>query len=96
MSKRLRGKYEPRPRDFYPTPRASVLPFVPHLKAARIRTFCEPCVGEGDLLRVLESFGLRCGYRGDIANGQGMRSTFHVSMIRRSPTRHTLAQYCFP
>jgi hypothetical protein len=45
-----------------------VLPLVPWL--AGIRTFAEPCCGEGDLVRHLESFGLRCVYAGDIATGQ--------------------------
>ena len=51
MSKWLSGKYERRERDFYATPGSAVLPLVPHLRAARVRRFCEPCAGEGDLVR---------------------------------------------
>jgi len=56
------------PRDFYPTPLAAVPPLIPHLRG--VRTFAEPCCGAGALVRHLESFGLRCVYVGDIANGQ--------------------------
>jgi hypothetical protein len=70
MSKRFRNRFERSPRDFYPTPLVSVKPLIPHLKAAGVRDFAEPCVGQGDLVRHLESFGLRCVYRGDIETGQ--------------------------
>jgi len=63
-----RSDYERRERDFYPTPFKAVPPLVPHLRG--IRTFAEPCAGDGSLVRHLESFGLRCVYRGDIATGQ--------------------------
>ena len=36
-----RSSFERRERDFYPTPRAAVLPLIPHLRG--IRTFAEPC-----------------------------------------------------
>jgi hypothetical protein len=58
------------PRDFWPTPLAAVRPLLPHLRIERVRTFAEPCCGEGDLVRHLESFGLQCRYQGDIATGQ--------------------------
>lgn len=70
MSKRAPGQFEPRERDWYPTPRAAVLPLIPFLRAERIRTFVEPCCGDGRLVRHLESFGLTCVYAGDIATGQ--------------------------
>jgi hypothetical protein len=35
-----------------------------------VRTFAEPCCGDGALVRHLESHGLRCVYAGDIATGQ--------------------------
>ena len=63
-----RSEFERRPADFYPTPRAAVVPLIPHLRG--IRSFAEPCVGDGDLVRHLESFGLRCVYQGDIRTGQ--------------------------
>ena len=63
-----RSNFEPIPRDFYPTPFAAVRPLTPHL--GRVRTFAEPCCGDGALVRHLESFGLRCVYAGDIATGQ--------------------------
>ena len=61
-----RSSFERRPGDFYPTPRAAVLPLIPRLRG--VRTFAEPCCGDGTLVRHLESFGLRCAMR---ATSQG-------------------------
>src|SRR6476659_6468837 len=63
-----RSKFERREADFYPTPRAAVVPLIPYLRG--IRSFAEPCAGDGDLVRHLEEFGLRCVYAGDIRTGQ--------------------------
>jgi hypothetical protein len=63
-----RSSFERIPRDFYVTPYGAVPPLIPHLRG--VRTFAEPCSGDGALVRHLESFGLRCGYAGDIATGQ--------------------------
>ena len=63
-----RSNFERREADFYPTPRSAVLPLIPYLRG--IKTFAEPCAGEGDLVRHLESFGLACVYSGDISSGQ--------------------------
>ena len=57
-----------RERDFYPTPRAAVLPLIPG--CAGCARSPSPCCGDGALVRHLESFGLRCVYAGDIADGQ--------------------------
>jgi hypothetical protein len=46
----------------------AVAPLIPYLRG--VRSFAEPCAGEGDLVRHLESFGLRCVYAGDIRTGQ--------------------------
>jgi len=55
-----------------------VLPLIPYLRGSGIRTFAEPCAGEGDLVRHLESFGLRCVYTGEIRTGQdAVRKSFH-------------------
>ena len=32
--------------------------------------YAEPCCGDGAWCAIWESFGLRCAYRGDIADGQ--------------------------
>jgi hypothetical protein len=72
MGKRSSG-FERIPRDFYPTPYAAVPPLIPHLRG--IRTFAEPCCGDGVLVNHLESHGLRCVYRGDIATGQDALAT---------------------
>jgi hypothetical protein len=63
-----RSTFDRREGDFYPTPRSAVLPLIPWLRG--VRTFAEPCCGDGALVRHLESFGLRCAYAGDIATGQ--------------------------
>src|SRR4051812_29145603 len=63
-----RSNFERREADFYPTPQAAVVPLVPHLRG--IRSFAEPCAGDGALVRHLEGFGLRCVYSGDVRTGQ--------------------------
>ena len=60
MSKR--SSFERIPRDFYRTPEPAVPPLLPFLRG--VRTFAEPCCGDGALVRHLESFGLRSAYRG--------------------------------
>ena len=72
-----RSNFERRPADFYPTPKAAVLPLIPFLRASRIRTFAEPCAGDGDLVRHLEEFGLRCAYQGEISSGQDALALDH-------------------
>ena len=54
-----RSSFERRQADFYPTPRAAVVPLIPYLRRS-IRNFAEPCAGDGALVRHLEEFGLRC------------------------------------
>lgn len=63
-----RSNFERIERDFYPTPSEAVLPLVRHLGG--VRTFAEPCCGNGALVSHLEFYGLRCVYAGDIATGQ--------------------------
>jgi hypothetical protein len=63
-----RSNFERIPRDFYPTPYAAVPLLIPHLRG--VRTFAEPCSGDGALVHHLELFGLHCVYSGDIATGQ--------------------------
>lgn len=57
-----RSDFKRRPRDFYPTPVAAVEPLIPHLPERF--TYIEPCVGDGALVRALESFAgvARCGH----------------------------------
>ena len=87
MSKRFREKFERRERDFYATPLGSVLPLIPHLQAARVREFCEPCCGEGDLVRIVDSFGLHCVYAGDIVTGHDALDIerFDAGVITNTP-----------
>ena len=55
-----RSGFARRERDAYPTPIEAVLPLIPHLRG--VRAFAEPCAGDGELVRHLESFGLTCAY----------------------------------
>ena len=86
-----RSNFERKERDFYPTPAKAVLPLIPHLRSAGIKTFAEPCCGRGHLVRHLESFGLTCVYAGDIATGQDALAFDHygaadvIKRIRLTP-----------
>ena len=69
MGKRS-NNFERRKDDLYQTPLKAVAPVIPFLRRDGIETFAEPCAGDGDLIRHLESFGFRCVYSGDISTGQ--------------------------
>jgi hypothetical protein len=86
MGKRC-ARFERRPRDFYRTPEEAVAPLIPHLRAARVRTFAEPCAGDGALVQHLELHGLRCVYAGDISTGQDAlaRERFGAPVITNPP-----------
>jgi hypothetical protein len=94
-----RSSFERIPRDFYPTPRAAVVPLIPHLRG--VRSFAEPCCGDGQLVRHLESFGLRCAYAGDIVDGQDALARASYGMIDaiitnppyRRPVMHALISH---
>jgi len=64
-----RSNFERWERDFYVEHAAAVPPLIPHLRLHGVRTFAEPCCGDGALVNYLEEFGLRCTYAGDIATG---------------------------
>lgn len=59
-----RSNFERRPRDFYPTPERAVEPLLPHLSSGT--RFCEPCAGDGALIRHLEKAGHNCAAAWDI------------------------------
>jgi hypothetical protein len=63
-----RSAFPRRKNDAYATPAKAVLPLIPFLVG--IRTFAEPCAGDGALVRHLESFGLQCVHSSDIATGK--------------------------
>jgi hypothetical protein len=63
-----RSNFDRIPHDLYVTPLAAVTPLISHLHG--VRTFAEPCCGNGALVQHLESFGLRCVYRGELTAGQ--------------------------
>ena len=53
-----------------------MLPLIPYLRAGHQNLRRALC-GEGDLIRHLESFGLRCVYAGDIRTGQDALALDH-------------------
>ena len=53
-----RSDFERAKNDFYPTPKAAVLPLLPYLPA-NLR-YCEPCAGDGALIRHLATEAHRC------------------------------------
>lgn len=63
-----RSSFTRRPMDDYQTPWEAVLPLMPLLGI--VRTFAEPCAGEGKLIEHLGRFGLRCTYSGDLVRGE--------------------------
>jgi hypothetical protein len=65
-----RSNFERREADFYPTPWDAVRPLIPYLRGSGIKTFAEPCAGDGALVRHLETCGLCCVYSGEIRNGK--------------------------
>jgi hypothetical protein len=77
--------------DFYPTPRRAVLPLIPHLRLHSVRSFAEPCCGDGALVEHLESFELRC-----ILRAATMRSPWRATArwMRLSRIRPTRALSC--
>jgi hypothetical protein len=84
-----RSNFQRRPMDDYATPYEAVLPLVPHLEAEGIRTFAEPCCGNGELVRHLEKFGLICTYAADIRDGldalQIRREWFRCDAVITNP-----------
>lgn len=65
------GKRSDKPRrymDDYPTPRTALPALWPFIQG--IRSFAEPCAGDGQLASFLQYFGMRCTYAGDIRDGQ--------------------------
>lgn len=63
-----RSNFERLERDAYQTidPRA-VEKLIPHLRG--VKSFAEPCAGEGYLVGQLQAAGLVCAYEGDITTG---------------------------
>lgn len=73
MTKRAAGQFERKPLDLYPTPRAAVMPLLPHLRRTGVKTFVEPCCADGKLALHLEEDGFLCVGYGDISKGRDAR-----------------------
>jgi len=59
-----RSNFERKPRDYYRTPVEAVEPLRPFIQD--VDSFCEPCAGDGALIRSLVNIGLRCTTAYDI------------------------------
>ena len=64
-----RSNFERNPRDYYRTPREAVFPIWHYLQDHQ--TFCEPCAGDGALIRSLHEIGLTCSSAWDIEPQEG-------------------------
>jgi hypothetical protein len=64
-----RSNFERNPRDYYRTPREAVFPIWTYLQDHQ--TFCEPCAGDGALIRSLHEIGLTCSSAWDIEPQEG-------------------------
>lgn len=47
------SKFEKREQDYWPTPQSAMIPLLPFIKS--VRSFAEPCVGEGHIVHWLET-----------------------------------------
>jgi hypothetical protein len=67
-----RSSFERNPRDFYKTPRAAIVPLVPHLPT-ELTTYHEPCAGDGALVHGLNALApqMHCMYASDIEPQEG-------------------------
>lgn len=59
-----RSNFKRNKGDYYKTPYEAVLPLLPHLRTQE--QFCEPCAGDGRLIRHLEKRGHQCVAAWDI------------------------------
>jgi len=78
MTKRAPGRFQRNRNDFYATPPQAAEPLLPYLEAQGIRTFAEPCSGDGALVRFFEAHNLTCTYAGDIRNGNSALALSHI------------------
>lgn len=77
MTKRADGKFQRNRNDFYATPPEAAAPLLPYLAFKGVRTFAEPCSGDGALVRFFEAHGLTCTYAGDVRNGNSALNLTH-------------------
>jgi hypothetical protein len=77
-----RSDFERNPRDFYRTPPSAVLPLMPHLKDDAY--YCEPCAGDGALVKALDDEGCTCTAAFDIqpmAHGIGVLDALEITPL---------------
>jgi hypothetical protein len=85
-----RSNFSCRERDFYPTPRAAVLPLIPWLRG--VCTFAEPCCGDRALVRDLESPAYAVSMPATSAAARmNLRSTITARPMRTSTSHSPLS-----
>jgi hypothetical protein len=96
-----RSDFERISRDFYRTPTEAVLPLRPFFGGGE--TFCEPCAGDGALVRALISIGLECVSAYDIQPQEDwiwfqdalqLRSNTLLAVIALLQTRRGTELFC--
>jgi hypothetical protein len=88
-----RSNFEHIPRDFYPTPFAAVPPLIAHLRG--VRTFTEPCCGNGALIWNLSACAAPMLATSRPAKTHS-RSTRMARPTRSLPIRPMSAKPCTP
>jgi len=83
-----RSNFERREKDNYPTPFEAVKPLLPFLRRTK---FIEPCCGDGDLIKHLESAGHECVAATDIR----FNSEFDATTFDFKGMIWTLQPLCF-
>jgi hypothetical protein len=87
-----RSDFERMKGDFYVTPYSAVVPLIPHIR--NIRTFDEPCAGDGTLINHLTAHGLRCGRAMEIDRERIPKSGFMIEQGDALQLQNCLSQ-CF-
>jgi len=68
MTKRKPGAFKLVPNEKYNTPPAAIDPLIPYLRRSGVKTFVEPCAGDGWLMQYLVKKGFVCVNAGDISH----------------------------
>lgn len=91
MTKRAAGKFKRRAQDLYDTPESAVVPLIPHLMAANIQSYFEPCCGSRVLVNaLLKLYNLDCVWESD-----AYPNYFDVCRDA-TKNQYSVATECFP
>jgi hypothetical protein len=76
----LPGAFERISNNLYQTPRSAIEPLIRFIEDDDVRTFAEPCCGNGAIIDVLEDHWLNCISRTDISMGIDARTIDYASL----------------